>query len=642
MDDAINYIQEDLLRKIYDNGVINPFKANLFELYSTFRKMDIKNAVNNLISRGIIYTYLQYFRYRKDDFFYEDFMAFFIDTGLIRYEGDDIHNEDKFSIEILRFIKVIHLLDEGHVKLSEVIDKVVELGSNRSKEDLEKLYLITIKNTCKVEKHTFMSSYHASMMTIRVDFDTISYLGKALLDRSKKLDAKQDKIKKSTPEQQNFPNFCTSKHQTYDRGKKRGRGGGGTVFECKDKEGNPYAIKIFTRIHDKTSLKRFKNEINLLTKFEHTNIINIEDSGTTRFKDQEVPFYIMPLMKGDLREVIEEKHRISLDEFGHIIFSIIDGLEYIHNHDTWHRDLKPENILISYDNVVKLADFGIAHIEEDYQITNVKTPDHHKFKNRDYYAPEQGTPDESNKVDQFALGFIIFEMLMDELPRGQGKKISDKIKIFDSLLDDIIDKLIARSCDDRYESCEHLKELFEFYFEVWLPTRTEIIEEKYFIPYLTNIYPLLQPSVDITSIPSNILILEYIDAYAEFMKFFKSLILFLKNSKVPSNVFIHDQEINLGGDIKLIDGLVLSLPNSFSIVYEGASRLKIFIKYGRNLNSRIHKFLKYVAQLAEDKTGVWIFFPNLVFPEEYPKTDFIYITDANCLSNLLDLLTNAR
>ena len=346
MEDSISYIQEDLLRKIYESGVIEPFKANLFELYSTIRKKDIKAAAYQLATSGKIYTYLN-LRYKNDDFFYEDFIAFFTDTGLIRYEGDDIHNENKYSIEILRFVQVIDSLDEGHIKLSDVIDKVIELGSKRNKEDLKKLYLITIKNTCRVKKHTYSSSTYANMMTIFINFDTVSYSGKSLLEKSKRLNKKQMKVKKSTPKQQNFTRLFTSKRQTYERGKKRGRGGGGTVFECKNKEGDTYAIKIFTRIKDKTSLKRFKNEIHLLTKFEHPNVINIENSGITKFKDQEVPFYVMPLMKGDLRGIMKKKESISPEDFRNIIFSIIDGLEYIHHHKTWHRDLKPERLILA-------------------------------------------------------------------------------------------------------------------------------------------------------------------------------------------------------------------------------------------------------------------------------------------------------
>ena len=106
-----------------------------------------------------------------------------------------------------------------------------------------------------------------------------------------------------------------------------------------------------------------------------------------------------------------------------------------------------------------MADFGIAHIDEDYQIENDKTPEIHKLRNRDYWAPEQGSPGEDHKVDQFALGYIIFEMLMSELPRGTGEKICEKLEEFDPLMDDIVNRLISRACNDRFESLSALRDL---------------------------------------------------------------------------------------------------------------------------------------------------------------------------------------
>ena len=107
------------------------------------------------------------------------------------------------------------------------------------------------------------------------------------------------------------------------------------------------AIKIIEkdRMTDKDDVVRLKREFDMLSKFNHPNVILV----TEIFESTDSYYSVMEYCeKGELFNYIVNKNRLSENETSFFYFQIINGLEYIHSLGIVHRDLKPENLLLYF------------------------------------------------------------------------------------------------------------------------------------------------------------------------------------------------------------------------------------------------------------------------------------------------------
>ena len=108
---------------------------------------------------------------------------------------------------------------------------------------------------------------------------------------------------------------------------------------------------------------RFAREAKVLSKLEHSNICRVYDF----IEGEECDFLVLELVKGQsLKRACDQ----SLDEKTKISYSvqIAHALTSAHEKGIVHRDLKPDNIMITPDGVVKILDFGLAHMVHDQPI----------------------------------------------------------------------------------------------------------------------------------------------------------------------------------------------------------------------------------------------------------------------------------
>ncbi len=210
-----------------------------------------------------------------------------------------------------------------------------------------------------------------------------------------------------------------------------GEGGMGVVYlaehEAIEKK---LAIKV---LKDQYALRedvvaRFQQEAKSASRVKHEGVLEVFDFGRT--EDQR--FYIaMELLDGrDLAYVLEKETRLVPMRCVRIAVQIARALAAAHAKGIVHRDLKPENVFIRIGDdgreYIKIVDFGIAQLRaegEDASDPNAKvsgrklTKTGMIFGTPEYMSPEQasGKPVDL-RVDVYALGIIMFEMLAGRTP----------------------------------------------------------------------------------------------------------------------------------------------------------------------------------------------------------------------------------
>ena len=177
--------------------------------------------------------------------------------------------------------------------------------------------------------------------------------------------------------------------------------------------GEKVAIKIIpkSKMKEKDDLIRLERELEILTKFEHPNIIMVNEI----FESENSYYTVMDFCEGgELFNYIVKKKFLSEDESSFFYYQIINGLEYIHSLGIVHRDLKPENLLLTKDHILKIIDFGLSNYYKQGKDKLLFTP----CGSPCYASPEMIKGDfyDGTKIDIWCTGIILFAMLCGYLP----------------------------------------------------------------------------------------------------------------------------------------------------------------------------------------------------------------------------------
>jgi len=155
---------------------------------------------------------------------------------------------------------------------------------------------------------------------------------------------------------------------------------------------------------------RFYQEAKAAGGLNHPNIVTIYDIG----KSGHVAYMAMELLDGkELRAMMAPGKPMPVANAVDIAAQVAEGLGYAHEHDVVHRDIKPANIMIVRGGLVKIADFGIAHMRS----TNIRTQTGTLLGSPKYLSPEQVAGKRAEpSSDIFALGVILYEMVTGKAP----------------------------------------------------------------------------------------------------------------------------------------------------------------------------------------------------------------------------------
>ena len=204
----------------------------------------------------------------------------------------------------------------------------------------------------------------------------------------------------------------------YRRTKILGQGSFGTVFLVKHKLlNNFFAMKVIKKVNKNEKDDVIMNEINILRKMDHPNIVKIHDFYTTSTEYVLVTEYCP---EGELFYEIKNFAPFNEALTGWYMKQILSAVTYCHKLKIIHRDLKPENILISKKhkncfNIIKVIDFGTAII------FNKNKSDKSLTGSVYYISPEVLSKNRnySEKCDVWSCGIIMY-ILLTGLPPFNG------------------------------------------------------------------------------------------------------------------------------------------------------------------------------------------------------------------------------
>ncbi|CAN6452096.1 unnamed protein product [Victoria cruziana] len=201
----------------------------------------------------------------------------------------------------------------------------------------------------------------------------------------------------------------------FSESNKLGEGGYGPVYKGKLPDGQEVAVKRLSGFSSQ-GLKEFRNEIELIAKLQHTNLVRL--IGCCLEKEEKILVYeYMPNKSLDFF-LKDQESRVLLDweKRFNIITGIARGMLYLHQDSRFniiHRDLKASNVLLDEQLNPKISDFGLARIFSGMQgqeATSVIVGTY------GYMAPEYAMDGLfSTKSDVYSFGILLLEIISGQL-----------------------------------------------------------------------------------------------------------------------------------------------------------------------------------------------------------------------------------
>ncbi len=250
-----------------------------------------------------------------------------------------------------------------------------------------------------------------------------------------------------------------------------GRGGMGIVFRAQDPKLNRVvAVKVLAPefAANATARKRFLREARAAAAVSHTHVVTIHAVED----DDKTPYLVMECIDGQtLQDKIKRDGTLQIEEILRIGSQIAAGLAAAHGQGLVHRDVKPSNILLENGvERVKITDFGLARAVDDVGITRTGdvagTPE--------FMSPEQAQGRTvEHRSDLFSLGSVLYAMCTGRSPFRADMAVAALRRVCDDVprpicevnaeipeeLVAIIDRLLAKNPDERFQTAEEVADL---------------------------------------------------------------------------------------------------------------------------------------------------------------------------------------
>ena len=209
--------------------------------------------------------------------------------------------------------------------------------------------------------------------------------------------------------------------------------------------------------------ERFRREIKVVAQLQHPHIVPVFAAGG----DDTLLWYTMPYVSGEsLRARLSREGALPVTDAVRITREVLDALSTAHGRGVVHRDVKPENILLEGAHA-QVADFGIAKALAEAGVSTTLTGLGLALGTPAYMAPEQAMadPTTNHRADLYALGAVLFEMLVGAPPFGGNAQavvaahltapvpqVSDRRRDVPPAVQDLVRRLLAKNPAERPQS----------------------------------------------------------------------------------------------------------------------------------------------------------------------------------------------
>jgi len=249
-----------------------------------------------------------------------------------------------------------------------------------------------------------------------------------------------------------------------------GEGGMGIVYRAFDTKLNrPVAVKFLNQdAADAAARRRFQREAQTASSLNHPHILTVYDVGEEDGRQYIVTEFVDG---GTLRDWSVSARR-NWRQVIELLVGVADGLATAHDAAILHRDIKPENVLVSRSGYAKLADFGLAKVDERVapDATGMMTATRAGVivGTAAYMSPEQAAGHTLDaRSDIFSFGVLLYEQLAGRRPFN-GSTLPDVLHAIchatpeplagaaPLALQFIVEKALEKDPADRYQTMREL------------------------------------------------------------------------------------------------------------------------------------------------------------------------------------------
>ena len=290
-------------------------------------------------------------------------------------------------------------------------------------------------------------------------------------------------------------------------------GGMGAVYEGRQRTafGRRVAIKVILGNYaaDSDMRRRFEREARTVARLHHPHILPLIEFG----EKQGLLYLVMPFIDGGTLTAFLSRTLPDLSEITAIYLQLLEAVEYAHDEGLIHRDIKSSNVLLEPRRKrpphVYLADFGLVRMASTPQRTQLgqegKSIPLDQVPGTPYYmAPEQTRGIVTVATDIYALGVLLYQMLVGELPYDDPDEIKviqmhlyepvpspcDRDASIPVELGEVARTAMAKRAEDRFRNVAELRSAF------LAATESPSLEKDH-----ENLYPTDEPQSQPISLP---------------------------------------------------------------------------------------------------------------------------------------------